>query len=54
VGSRAGLDGSGKSRPHQDLTLDRPALSQSVHRLLHKLNTCMEHWSTASDSTQLT
>jgi hypothetical protein len=33
VGPRAGLDRCGKSRPHRDSTLDRPAHSQSLYRL---------------------
>jgi hypothetical protein len=33
VGTTTGLDRCGKSRPHRDLNLDRPAHSESLYRL---------------------
>jgi len=37
MGPRAGLDGRGKSRPHEVRSPERPARSESVYRLSYSV-----------------
>ena len=45
MGSRAGLEGCVKSRPHRDSIPDRSASSQSLYRLSYVYKTDLALWS---------